>query len=163
MMAEDDIARAFEAAAEIVKKVPRHLQEVAFNRALDHLLSRQNSGTTGTTSATPRARTGSSQRGPGAPRGAGPNLLNAIDRTRYPDVGSTGRIADRALKVLQLAHDDFAVDGLTAAELAEILSQKFRLTVRANSIIKALERETDTVDIRQSERGRTFHLMAPGE
>jgi hypothetical protein len=63
-----------------------------------------------------------------------------------------------------LAHQDHDVDGLTAGEIATILSRKFRLPAKANSVLKALERETNTVDVRSgSGASRVFHIMAPGD
>lgn len=159
-MANREIAQAFVAAADIAKKVPKHLQEAAFNRALDHLLAPRAPAPDSRQARVSRKSTEVVSVAASHAR----DLLSQIDRTRYPDVGTTARIADRALKVLQLADADLGVDGLSAAEIADILTKKFRLPVRANSIIKALERENETVDIRHSgERGRTFHLMAPGE
>jgi len=47
-----DLEEAFSQAAEIAKKMPQHLQEAAFNRALDQLLS----------DSTPRSRPGKGQK-----------------------------------------------------------------------------------------------------
>ena len=158
-MSQDEMEKAFLAAAEIAKKLPKNLQEVGFQRALDQLVGGQ-----------PVARVPLSQqrspRADGGPKAASPTaeLLGKINRTAYPDMGATARVADRALKVLHLAHQDHGVDGLTAADIAEILSQKFRLPVKANSVTKALERETNTVDLRSGPGGsRMFHIMVPGE
>lgn len=153
-MSSSDMKDAFVAAAEIAKSVPKHLQEIAFNRALDQLLK----GVSSSGSAhSPAGRTKGE-------KSATASLLERIDRTRYPDIGATSRLGDRALKVLQLAETDLDIDGLTGAEISEILTKKFKLPARADSVRKALERETGTVDERDSpDRGRTFHLMAPGE
>jgi len=161
-MVKTDLEKTFLAAADIAKKLPKTFQEAGFNRALDQLLGRQ--GPTGSVrqrSGTPRTREGDRI---SVDRSGIAELMDAIDRTSYPDVGATGRVADRALKVLHLAHQDHGVDGLTAADIANVLSRKFRLPVKANSVTKALERETDTVDARSGPGGsRVFHIMAPGE
>jgi hypothetical protein len=167
-LSQTDLEKAFLAAAEIAKKLPRNLQETGFQRALDQLV-----GSSATPAPAGRARIARRASGtaPGERSsrevertGAGEELLQRIDRTAHADVGATARVADRALKVLQLAQETYGVDGLTAAEIAEILSMKFRLPVKANSVTKALEREAKTVDMRLGPAGsRVFHIMEPGE
>ena len=160
-MTDDELETAMLAAGEIAKKLPPGLQEAAFHRALDHLLGQ-------TTSTRPRTPTQSS----GAKRSRGgeatPNptdeLLAALDRTAHPDVGATTRTADQALKVLQLAHDAYGVDGLTAAQVTEILSQKFRIPAKIGAVKMALQRETSTVDVCKGSNGsNVFRIMAPGD
>jgi hypothetical protein len=165
-MSADELERAFAKAAEIASKLPSNLQESAFNRALDELLGRQSGPSSAASTrltrttqsrapqATPQKATGDALSG----------LLAAIDRTKYSDVGATSRVADRALKVLQLVNSDHGVDGLTATEIAEILTKKLRLPVKTHAIRMALIRETDTVDVRPRADGkRVFHIMEPGE
>lgn len=159
-MADHDLEKAFLEAAEIAKKLPKNLQEAGFNRAVEQLL-----GKASPASGRPRSR-GLSRGRTGETAGARDvsGLVEAIDRTAYPDVGATRRVGDRALKVLQLADQDHGVDGLTAGEIATILSRKFRLPTKANSVLKALDRETETVDVRSGAgTSRVFHIMAPGE
>src|SRR5437867_3515817 len=129
-MAEERLAKAFKQAAAIAKQMPKHLQEAAFNRALDQLLGNP---TTEESAVIPIARRLRSKQ-TGTEDKEAEGLLEKIDRTRYPDVGATNRVADRALKVLQLANDDHGVDGLSAQKIAEILTNKFRLPVSANSV-----------------------------
>lgn len=151
-----DLQDAIQRAAELAKLVPESLQEAAFNRALDQLL--------GAGAAAPRAaQTGAAAKRTQQEMPQTVDFVDRIDRTKYPDIGATGRVADRALKVLQLAQDDYDVDGLTGAQIAEILTSKFRLAVSANTVNMALQRETGTVDTRLRGSTRTFHLMAPGE
>jgi len=156
-----DLEVVFAEAAVIAKKVPKNLQEAAFNRAVDELLggrSKAKSGVGATNRHTRRNRAESS--GDAAASG----LLEGIDRTKYPDIGATTRVADRALKVLKLAHDDHGVDGLTAIQIAEVLTKKFRLPVKTHAIRMALERESGTVDVRSGAGGsRVFHIMAAGD
>lgn len=153
-MAENPAEKAFLEAAEIAGKLPKHLQEIAFNRALDHLLGQ-----------TPGAVRGSGRAAaaPAVNTTGESDLIGRIDRTKYPDIGATSRVADRALKVLQLANDDLGVDGLTAVEISEVLTRRFRLPVTPNAVNIALERETNTVDIRTSGGMKRFHIMAPGD
>lgn len=155
-MAELSQEQAFLAAAEIAGKVPKHLQEIAFNRALDHLFGSNRGGP----DALEQRAAG---RKPRATSTAVTELVSMVERTKYPDVGATSRVADRALKVLQLANDDLGVDGLTASEISEILTKRFRLPVTQNAVNIALERETTTVDVRVVAGVKRFHIMAPGE
>jgi hypothetical protein len=163
-MTKNDLEKAFLEAAEIAKKLPKNLQEAGFNRALEQLLGKRSSSDgEGWRTEAPNRLGAQGQNTNKGERNAA-KLIDAIDRTSYPDIGATKRVADRALKVLQLAHQDYGVDGLTAAEIATILSRKFRLPVKTNSVNKALERETDTVDIRSDPgSSRVFHIMAPGD
>lgn len=159
-MAGKDLEKVFLQAAAIAKKLPKNLQEVGFNKAVEQLLGKESpeSGRTRSRGA-PQAKTGKTTEDRDVS-----GLVEAIDRTAYPDVGATPRVGDRALKVLQLANQDHDIDGLTAGEIATILSRQFRLPTKANSVQKALDRETGTVDERRGAgASRVFHIMAPGE
>lgn len=153
-MPDRNTEKAFLEAAEIAKKLPKNLQETAFNRALDHLLGR---------AAKKETRGATEDTRDSGERTRESELLASIDRTKHPDIGVTDRVADRALKVLHLANEDYGVDGLTAQTISAILTQKFRLPVTANAVNTALDRETDTVNVRQEGGVKTFHIMAPGE
>ena len=102
----NELEEKFAKAAEIAKKVPKNLQEAAFNRALDALLGAQG----GAKRASEGARGSSKQTSPHKEEEEASSLLAEIDRTKYPDVGATHRVADRALKILQLARKDYNVD-----------------------------------------------------
>jgi len=160
-MAGKNLAKAFLEAAEIAKKLPKNLQEAGFNKAVEQLLGKEDPTKGGSRQSRGAARAKKDQR---ADNRDVARLVEAIDRTAYPDVGATARVGDRALKVLQLAHEDHDVDGLTAGEIATILSRKFRLPTKANSVTVALDREINTVDVRSGTgASRVFHIMAPGE
>ena len=160
-MARKNLEDAFQEAAKIAGKLPKNLQEAGFNRALDEVLgaksrsaSRQNAGS----GRTRRVATDAS--------GTGKSLatnLDSIDRTKHPDVGATDRVADQAMKVLQIANDDHGVDGLSASVIASILTVKFRLPATRQGVGQALSRETRTVNVRTKDGQKLFHLMAPGE
>lgn len=162
-MAEKDLEKAFLEAAEIAKKLPKNLQEAGFTRAVEELLRKSPSAGAGGGRSD---RTSRRRRNTATDRGSSDTeaLMNAIDRTAYPDMDATERVADRALKVLHLVYHDHGTDGLTAAKIAAILSTKFRLPATASAVKMALVREKSTVDIRAgSDRSRVFHIMAPGE
>jgi len=160
-MAGKDLERAFLEAAEIAKKLPKNLQEAGFNKAVEQLLGKEGSTKAGSRQSRGAARAKRDERTDDRDVA---QLIEVIDRTAYPDVGATARVGDRALKVLQLAHEDHDVDGLTAGEIATILSRRFRIPTKANSVTVALDRETGTVDVRSGTgASRVFHIMAPGE
>lgn len=159
-MADDPTKRAFMEAAEIAKSVPKHLQEAAFNRALDHILGKDARAARAGDSQ-PAAREMVQRRGDADEFS---RLLDSINRTKHPDVGSTTRVADRALKVLELVHETYGVDGLSAPQIADILTKTFRLPVKVSAINMALEREVESVSTTRNTTGtKQFHLMAPGE
>jgi len=119
-----DLDKLFAQAADIAKKLPDNLQEAAFNRALDELLG----GSTQESDAR-KQRASRHSKKPESKSKVNENefdhFIDAIDRTKYPDVGSTNRIADRALKVLHLVNEGHGIDGLTASQIAEVLTKKF--------------------------------------
>ena len=143
--------KAFKEAADIVRDLPKPLQVAAFNRAVDELLKRNQSHDQGELAESAKTTPGG-------------EWFAAIDRTKHPDIGATTRVADRALKVLELARDTYKVDGLTAAQIATILKDKFRLPVKVNAVNMALQREIENVDERTSSNGKKlFVLMQPGD
>jgi hypothetical protein len=161
-MASQSLEELFARAAEIAKGVPKNLQEVAFNRALDQLM-----GTKPIAHDPPSKRAHVGKRH--ASSGDKPNkmesdsLIEKIDRTRHADVGQTTRLADRALKVLELALHEHNVDGLTSSDISEILTRKFRLPAKPNAVGMALNREHTTVNVRREHGKLLFHIMQPGE
>lgn len=162
-MENDDLARLIEEAARLAAKAPKHLQEAAFNQAFQAL------------QGGPRADSGKGNRKvdklraaknrPEAPDDEAPAIavvdrfVREVSRTDHTEVGTSERLADRALLVLHIAHEELGVDGLSPAEIAQILSKKFRLPAKTNSVAKALVRETASVD---DQNGR-FHIMHAGE
>jgi hypothetical protein len=161
-MASQSLEELFARAAEIAKGVPKNLQEVAFNRALDQLM-----GAKGTANdpASKRAHAGARRAPSGdkADKTESKSFIEKIDRTRHSDVGQTTRLADRALKVLELALHQHNVDGLTASDISEILTRTFRLPAKPNAVGMALNRERTTVNVRREHGKLLFHIMQPGE
>lgn len=166
-MTKPEMEKAFLEAAEIAKKLPKNLQEIGFTRALDEILGKRgsrNEGQSGNAKKGHPARSSKPSGGEEGDTGATDELIESIDRTSHPDLAATNRVADRALKVLDLAHKHHEVDGLTAGAIAAILSRKFRLPTKKSAVFMALNRETATVDVRKgSGRQKVFHIMAPGE
>lgn len=158
-----DLDKLFAQAAAIAQKLPENLQEAAFNRALDELLGGPKHGSSARTKKS-SGRTKNVKPEKNTAQTESNDFIDAIDRTKYPDIGSTNRVADRALKVLHLANEDLGIDGLSASQIAEALTKKFRLPATTAAIRMALQREAQTVDVRASQDGRNrFHIMAPGD
>ena len=158
-----DLDKIFAKAAEIAQKLPDNLQEAAFNRALDELLAGPQQDADTKKSRTRRQKKGTKAKSNTTDPDSY-DFTDSIDRAKYPDIGATDRLADRALKVLQLANDDHGTDGLTASQIAEILTKKLRLPAKTNAVRMALQRESQTVDVRSGPNGKNlFHIMAPGD
>src|SRR5438132_13925809 len=113
-METEDLKRSYKEAAEIAKVVPEAMQEAAFNRALDSLLGskippakgrerqsrpRRQDGQTATVADT-KARVA--------------NVLESVNRTKYPHVSPGKNVLPNALWILRAAKDDCGFDGLTA-------------------------------------------------
>jgi hypothetical protein len=160
-VADDDLVRKFKQAAEIAKLVPRNLQETAFNRALDQLIGAGGSGATVRSTASERVGPAKQRARRGEP--AFQTLFENVNRTQYPDLISLTRVADRAMRVLQLANDEHQVDGLTATQIAAILTKIFRVPTSASAINMALDRAGESVNVRRKDGAKTFHLMSHGE
>lgn len=157
-MAKKELAGLIEEAARLAEKAPKHLQEAAFNQAFRAL---QGDTDEGPPPRRPRSRTRRARgdANDGDSGGAAERFVGEISRTDHPEVGRASRLADKAMLILDIANDKLGADGLTPAEISDILSKKFRLAGRPNSIRMALVRETESVDDRE---GR-FHIMAGGE
>jgi len=164
-MASDDLKDIFKNAADIAKQVPKHLQEAAFNRALDVLLSKQSSDGQGPPKssnqkkATPNKKKGTVDRTRSAPQ---EEKIDSIDRTAYPDLSKAPRVLDRALILLAACHNDYGVDGLSAPKIAEVLTNKFRLKTSRRAVSFALDAASTYVDRTKSGRSVIYRIMAPG-
>lgn len=165
-MANSKIDKAFSEAAEIAAKLPKSLQVAAFNKAVDYLLGAPGEGRKkGQASAgtdTPRRAKRRSRNS--ASNADTSELLNSIDRTKFPKVNKGMRVADRSMIVLKTIHDDFQIDGLPASDISEILTTKLRVATTGHAVIVALGRETETVNFTTGTDGvRLFRIMESGE
>ena len=157
-----DMKELFRQAAEIAQQVPDNMQEAAFNRALDLLV--EGSDPTGQASPQVKSRTkpSSGQQEDRIHQDAG-NLLSQIDSTQHPGVRSATKVLDRALMVLQIAWDNHSVDGLSATEISQILTEKFRLGTTRQAVGMALKDASNLVDRVPEGRGYRYRIMSPGE
>jgi hypothetical protein len=156
----EELKDAFRRAAEIAAVVPASMQEAAFHRALDQILGDGEEPT-----AHPRAgrrRTGD-RTDTSADADSAEQLIDKINRTAYPEIASATRVLDRALIVLRVAKRDFDIDGLTAPEIAKVLTDKFRQRTSRQAVAQALGVAHTMVDTRTRGRTTVYRIMQEGE
>lgn len=152
----------FKQAADIAEEVPESMQEAAFNRALDALLSEAGlSIEPSTQTAKVRRETKKSVQ---PVRGDNADYLNKeMDRTKYPRLTPNLNVLDRSLMLLEAAKNDHGIDGLTSTEIANVLTEKFRIPTTYNAISMALSEAGSLVDRRKIGRSFQYRIMKPGE
>jgi hypothetical protein len=153
---------AFRRAAEIAAVVPESMQEAAFHRALDQILAGQES--------TADSAAGHSRRGPStstaretSPGDPAKRLIEGINRTAHPEITSATKVLDRALAVVRLASRDFDIDGLSAPEIAKVLTEKFRQRTSRQAVTQALGSAHAMVDTGTRGRVTIYRIMQSGE
>lgn len=163
------LQEAFVQAAKIAEAVPETYRAVAFQRALDELLAPPSD-------AAHVRRTASAGEGaPGTPRPAGRHggtrargsemldeLIAAMNRTELAALMAGRKALDRALLVLRAAqnHD---IDEMSAQQIADVLTRKFKERTASKAVYMALERAPTLTDRREREGTVVYALMAPGE
>jgi len=159
-------------AAELAELVPEPLREAAFNRAFDQLTESGRAGDEEDRSGTSRNRrsTTAKRRGRSNPpatsedaQDAATILINSVSRTDHPEIGRANRALDRALYVLRIAEAEQKIDGMTAPQIAKVLTDKFRQRVSRQAINQALDAAGNYVDRTPTSRGVVYRLMQPGE
>jgi hypothetical protein len=156
----------FRQAAEIAQQVPENMQVAAFNRALDLLTgSADESGELRQTTpeispSTPKARHAKAMTKQESPVAT---LMAAIDTTQHPAMAATAKVLDRALMVLQIALRNHDIDGLTPPEIAQILTDKFRLKTSRQAVSMAISSATTLVNRVPRGSGYEYRIMGPGE
>jgi hypothetical protein len=167
MSNDDELVALFKRAAEIASAVPEEMREAAFHRALDALQ-------TGVTPAGPGRGGEGRERTPGArkqtkgheePRSTVdpvPALLS-LERSRAEDVDNEDGALGKALALLRVAERELSIERLSAPQIAQILTEKFRWRVTRQSVMQALERSGRFVDRRKEGAAMTYRLMQPGE
>ena len=158
-MSGGDLKRLFKEAAEIAKSVPKELREAAFNRALDALSVPGSKQPAVTTPQTQTSGTGADA----TPQDTEAILLRDLDRTRHPEIASAPGVLERALYVLRAAREDHQIDGLSAAQIANLLTEKFRIRTTNQAVRGALDSARDKVDRNTSGRPVTYRIMNPGD
>jgi hypothetical protein len=158
-MSTEDLKKLFQEAAEIAKAVPKELREAAFNRALDAL------SLPGTKKQLPRTPPDATTTHAGGESDSdhAAILLRDLDRTRHSQVSSAPRVLERALFILRAARDDHSIDGLSAPQIAKVLTDKFRLRTTRQAVTQALDAAGDKVDRNSSGRIVIYRIMHPGD
>jgi hypothetical protein len=163
------IAEITKQAAEIAKGVPENLQEAAFNRAFEALSE------TGGAPTQRKRPEGNTQRRRARGRkpaitakddsaNAADVLVTGLNRTAHPEITGASVNLDRALHILRVAERDFQIDGLTATQIAKVLTEKFRHSTSHQAIRQALNAAGNYVDyVPQASGGAIYRLMALGE
>ncbi len=160
-----DMKEVFRQAAEIARQVPENMQVTAFNRALDLLTGAAGTPRDGQTDPnTPQSRHRTTQ-GNATRKQESPvaTLMSVIDTTQHPAVAATTRVLDRALMVLQIALRNHSIDGLTPTEIAQILTEKFRLNTSRQAVNMAISSATTLVNRVRRGSGYEYRIMGPGE
>lgn len=161
-----DMKEIFRQAAEIAQQVPESMQVAAFNRALDLLTGAtnpverpKNAGTPVLPAPVERSKVKDTR----TEKSPVEVLMSAIDTTQHPAIASTGKVLDRSLMVLQIALRNHNVDGLTPPEIAEILTNKFRLNTSRQAVSMAISSATNLVNRVPRGTGYEYRIMGPGE
>lgn len=161
-----DMKEVFRQAAEIAQQVPENMQVAAFNRALDLL--------TGATDASGERSQTNPENARSTPKASQvkattklespvARLMSVIDTTQHPAVAATTKVLDRALMVLQIALRNHDVDGLTPPEIAQILTDKFRLNTSRQAVSMAISSATTLVNRVPRGSSYEYRIMGPGE
>jgi hypothetical protein len=159
-----DVEEIVDRAAAAAVNAPKHLQEAAFNRAFE-LLSRGQSTTPPAPPARGRRSSGAKRNTSPVPttKGAGRNLAEVFDRTKVANVMAATPVLDRSLAVLRAARDNHQVDGLTAPQIAEILTSNLRISTRRQRVNEALDGARGLVSRERSGRSIVYRIMGSGE
>lgn len=160
----EDLKSAFKQAAEIAAVVPESMREAAFHRALDQILGAPGAGSEGPRVPTRRRTSRATKRRDEAERDdAAAQLIGGINRTAYPEIAAASKVLDRALALLRLASRDFDIDGLTAPEIAKVLTEKFRQRTTRQAVTQALTAAHTMADTGRRGRTTVYRIMQPGE
>ena len=165
MIDPEDLKTAFKHAAEIAAVVPESMQEAAFHRALDQILGVAAEEATAPKGSTRRRSSSQAASSPAQAESdeAAARLIERINRTAYPEIASASKVLDRALALLRLASRDFNIDGLTAPEIARVLTEKFRQRTTRQAVTQALSAAHTLVDTGRRGRTTVYRIMQPGE
>jgi hypothetical protein len=151
---------AFKRAAEIAAVVPDAMQQAAFHRALDQILG---AGELATGRQSHRREPSSHLVGNETPADHAHQLIDRINRTAYPEIASATNVLGRALALLRLAKRDFDIDGLTAPQIAKVLTDKFRQRTSRQAVTQALGAAHSMVDTHARGRTTVYRIMQAGE
>jgi|GEM_PF-1934735 len=162
-----DVAQLIKEATEAVTNVPDDLRAVAFQKAFDALAGVQSGGGL---PAPPPAKKGHRSTGPGHKRqtpqassDTNRSQLDQLDRTSHPKINQNATALANSLRVLQAAHDDLGIDGLSAPEIAHVLTDKFRCRITRRAVSLALNGAGRFVNRHKEGVSVIFKIMSGGE
>lgn len=159
-MADEKLTETFKRAAKIASVVPESMQEAAFHRALDLLA--ESSEPSAPRDGARRARAMSRARET-ADTSNPVEAFRTLDRSRAGDVDSQASVTGKSLALLLVARRELQIDGLSAPQIASILTEKFRSRVARRSVAQALDHAGKMVDGTREGRSIVFRLMDAGE
>ena len=161
-MKRNNLKDLFKKAAEIVSEVPKNMQPVAFSHAIDILLGEA-----------PDIKTSIKTKGEKAPPSRKvvgrkkdelvEQLLKDIDSTKYPIINKLDKVLERSLLVIKIANDEFKVDGLTAPQVATVLTDKFRLKTTRQAVAMVLKDAGNYVNRVPDGKAYKYKIMQPGD
>ena len=160
----DKMAEIIKQAAEASKHAPEHLQEAAFQKVFDALMAEESDkpaarGRTVRKKATKKKTTKTANSG-----GEDDNpKLDDLDRTVHPEISHKSSGLDNALRLLRAAREDLDIDGLTATDIANALTDKFRSRISRKAVSNVLNDAGRYVDRKKDGNKVIFRIMDPGE
>jgi len=157
-----DITQLVKKAAEAAKLAPEHLQEAAFNKVFDALLTQgsEHSHSPTRSSVANKSTKQGKQKPPKEKTG---DTLDQLDRTAHHNISHTESGLNNSLRLLLAAKEDLGIDGLTAAQIAKTLVDKFRCKISRQAVSKVLNNAGNYVNRHKEGRLVLFRIMAPGE
>lgn len=165
-MANESYKDLFKRASEIAAVVPEAMQPAAFQRALDMLMDSEKMTTDSDRARETRtSRQSRHKKDVRLVDDPAEMLIEGINRTKHPEVAKAAKALDRSLMVLRIAQDEFDIDGLTAVQIARVLTERFRLRTTRQRVSQVLDGERAFVDRVAASKGSAarYRLMAPGE
>lgn len=162
-----DVAQLIKEATEAVKDVPDDLRPVAFQKAFDALAGYEAGERGADNPPSPnrrRSTTGKSTRQTPNPHGdSNRPQLDKLDRTSHPKITQGATALANSLRVLQAAHKELGIDGLSASDIDYVLTDKFRCSITRQAISIALNRAGRYVNRHKEGNSVIFRIMAGGE
>ncbi|WP_256841466.1 hypothetical protein [Ornithinimicrobium cryptoxanthini] len=152
----------FKEAAKIAAVVPEAMQEAAFHRALDMLTA----GEQLEHKTTPRGP----KKRPTSGSDAGASFddrvarVSAIARNDAAEIDQETSVQGRSMALLVVAKREADVDGLTAPEIAKILTEKFRHRTSRQAVQQAMDAAGNMIDRqRNGNSAAVYRVMKAGD
>jgi len=166
---DQELADLFERAAAITSKVPESMHNSAFPEALRALgVNRDVGSRAGFDDVVPPDK----RQRPPKPRSATAvsdksdnriDVMLHMNRSEASQVDNETDAMGKVLAILEIAHRDFGMDGLTVSELHTILTTKFRYKISPRGVRHALDRGGPMVDLFPQGKLTYFRMMDAGE